>query len=355
MNISIRPGKVWLDTNGKPIQAHGACVFYENGVYYWIGENKEFTDGKNKKIWTWGIRMYASRDLYNWEDLGLIVEPDLKNKKSVLHPSRKMDRPHLLYNQQTKKYVLWLKYFDQKCHYTVLTAENLRGPYTIVNECLRPFGRKAGDYDLAVDVVTGQGYLYCELDHTDVAAVKLNRDYTDVIGEPSYIYKGYKPPLSREGITHVLHNGKHYIISSGMTGYIPNPSEVAVSDDWMTGYTIQGNPHVNDASSASFNSQISGVFSIAGTGQLVAIADRWVPDFVMDPQRYDWIYRAIRSNYDRSVKATLKEKIALTKTPMIGTANTSIARYVWLPISFEGDRLLIQWHDEWKPDELKNS
>lgn len=49
MNNSIRPGKVWLDTNGKPIQAHGACVFYENGVYYWIGENKEFTDGKNKK------------------------------------------------------------------------------------------------------------------------------------------------------------------------------------------------------------------------------------------------------------------------------------------------------------------
>ncbi len=25
---SIRPGKPWLDTNGKPIQAHGFSVFY---------------------------------------------------------------------------------------------------------------------------------------------------------------------------------------------------------------------------------------------------------------------------------------------------------------------------------------
>lgn len=346
----IHPGQVWLDTNGKPIQAHGAGVFYENGIYYWIGENKEFTDGKNKKIWTWGIRMYASKDLCNWADCGLIVEPELKNKKSVLHPSRKMDRPHLLYNRTTKKYVLWLKFFDQKCHYTVLTADKLQGPYTIVKERLRPFGRKAGDFDLAVDEATGQGYLYCELDHTDVVAVKLNSAYTDVQGEPSYIYKGYKPPLSREGVTHMQYGGKHYIITSGMTGYIPNPSEVAVSDDWMTGYTVQGNPYVNDDSSASFNSQISGVFQIRGTEQYVAIADRWVPDYVVTKERYEWLYRVIRSNFDKSVKATIKEKIALTKTPMVAAANTSLARYVWLPIRFDGDRLMIEWRDNWTPN-----
>ena len=31
---SIRPGKTWLDTDGKRIQAHGGSVFYENGIYY---------------------------------------------------------------------------------------------------------------------------------------------------------------------------------------------------------------------------------------------------------------------------------------------------------------------------------
>ena len=32
---SIRPGEVWLDTNGNPIQAHGFQVFYQDGTYYW--------------------------------------------------------------------------------------------------------------------------------------------------------------------------------------------------------------------------------------------------------------------------------------------------------------------------------
>ncbi len=43
---SIRPGQQWLNTEGKPIQAHGASIYRKDGVYYWIGENKEFTDGK---------------------------------------------------------------------------------------------------------------------------------------------------------------------------------------------------------------------------------------------------------------------------------------------------------------------
>ena len=40
---SIRPGQVWLDTNGNRIQAHGGSIIYVDGVYYWYGENKEKT------------------------------------------------------------------------------------------------------------------------------------------------------------------------------------------------------------------------------------------------------------------------------------------------------------------------
>ena len=45
MYNSFKPGQVWLDTNGKPIQAHGFSVFYKDGTWYWYGENKEKTDG----------------------------------------------------------------------------------------------------------------------------------------------------------------------------------------------------------------------------------------------------------------------------------------------------------------------
>ena len=101
---SFQPGQPWLDTEGKRIQAHGGSVFFENGVYYWYGENKEKTDGKNG-IWHWGVRCYASRDLYNWEDLGLIIPPEPDDPLSSLHPSSQMDRPHIIYNRKTKKYV----------------------------------------------------------------------------------------------------------------------------------------------------------------------------------------------------------------------------------------------------------
>lgn len=75
MYHSIRPGQVWLDTEGKRIQAHGGSVMYIDGVYYWYGENKEKTVGDGK-YWHWGVRCYTSTDLYNWEDKGLIIEPD---------------------------------------------------------------------------------------------------------------------------------------------------------------------------------------------------------------------------------------------------------------------------------------
>lgn len=52
---SIRPGKVWLDTEGKRIQAHGGSLFYEDGIYYWYGENKEKTTGESSVL-HWGIK-----------------------------------------------------------------------------------------------------------------------------------------------------------------------------------------------------------------------------------------------------------------------------------------------------------
>ena len=80
---AIYPGQPWLDTKGERIQAHGGAVYYENGTYYWYGENKTYTDGING-IWTWGLKGYASQDLYNWDDLGYLIPPVLNNPNSAL-------------------------------------------------------------------------------------------------------------------------------------------------------------------------------------------------------------------------------------------------------------------------------
>ena len=109
---SIKPGQVWLDTKGERIQAHGGSVMEWEGYYYWYGENKEFTD-REKNIWQWGVRCYRSSDLYNWEDLGLIIPPNTEDPHSSLHPSSMMDRPHIIYNKKTGKFVCWLKIMEK--------------------------------------------------------------------------------------------------------------------------------------------------------------------------------------------------------------------------------------------------
>lgn len=37
------PGKIWLDTEGNPIQAHGGGILYDerSKIYYWYGEYKD--------------------------------------------------------------------------------------------------------------------------------------------------------------------------------------------------------------------------------------------------------------------------------------------------------------------------
>lgn len=345
---TINPGRPWLDTNGRRIQAHGGNIYYDHGVYYWIGENKQFTK-KGSKIWTWGVKAYSSADLMNWRDEGLIISPEPDNRKSPLHPSSRLDRPHVIFNPKTGKYVAWLKFCD-KCYYAILMADSILGPYVMVNEFYQPYGKKCGDFDLALDEKTGEGYLFAETDHLDCIVCRLNHDFSAAEGEFQYVYRDIRPPYTREGITHTEHNGKHYIFSSGMTGYTPNPSEVAVSDSWMGPYTVLGDPHVNDDSCSSFNSQISGIFRVHGTEQYVAVADRWMPEDLMDARKYEMISRSIASRYDKSIKVSFKEKMMMIKRMMM-QVDTSISDYVLLPIDFSEEKPRIFWRDSWKPEQ----
>lgn len=257
MYDAFYPGQVWLDTNGNRIQAHGGSLIYLDGVYYWYGENKEKTD-KAAGIWHWGVRYYASTDLYNWEDRGLLIPPVTDDPNSSLHPTSMMDRPHILYNARTQKYVCWLKIMekDQTQTETVLTADSFFGPYTIVREKLRPLGMSAGDFDLAV-APDGKAYYFFERVHSETIIADLTEDYTDVTGYYSTHFPHKGPPHVREATAHFIRHGKHYLLTSGTTGYFPNPSEAAMADTWHGPYTVQGDPHIGDKTKTSFHSQIS--------------------------------------------------------------------------------------------------
>jgi hypothetical protein len=292
---AIYPGKVWLDTNGSRIQAHGGAVYYEDGFYYWYGENKEYTTGKTD-VWSWGIRCYKSSDLCNWDDLGLIIEPDTTNPGSGLFPDAYVDRPHIIKCEKTGRYVCWIKLSGQTACFIILTADKFLGPYTMIRENYRPFDYEVGDFDIHVDNATGKAYLF-ETGSRDgafgVYGMELSEDFCQVEKFLSAQYENILPPLTREGITLFEYENKKYLVTSGMTGYIPNPSDVAVSDSWETPFISIGNPHINDMSKASFNSQISQIFKLHGSEQMIAIADRWMPEELLDGELSDNLRRFI--------------------------------------------------------------
>ena len=70
---SFKPGVTWYDTDGNRIQAHAGYMFYENDTFYWYGENKEKSQSE-WDLWHWGIRLYSSKDLYNWEFVKHVID-----------------------------------------------------------------------------------------------------------------------------------------------------------------------------------------------------------------------------------------------------------------------------------------
>lgn len=343
MYKAIYPGRVWTDTEGKRIQAHGGSVIYIDGTYYWYGENKEKTTGKNG-IWHWGVRCYASRDLYNWEDKGVIIPPETEDENSSLHPTSWMDRPHIIYNKSTGKYVCWLKVMSKNWTQTetVLVSDHFLGPYVKVKEGLRPLGMDAGDFDLAV-APDGKAYYFFERVHSETICADLTTDYTDVTGFYSTHFPRVSPPYVREATAHFCRKGKHYLVTSGTTGYLPNPSEIAVADTWHGPYQILGNPHRGDTSQTSWHSQISSVFKVEGKKDLyIAVADRWVPD------RMDFQYEDYKKIFERNFNPDYHGERTMGEFGEDMHRNTSIADYVWLPFKFDENGPYLEWMDEWK-------
>jgi Glycosyl hydrolases family 43 len=354
---SFKPGDVWLDSAGKPIQAHGGSVIQVDDKYYWYGENKEFTTGKTD-VWTWGVRCYSSSDLYNWDDLGLIIPPDTKNPESPLNPAAFLDRPHILYNQRAGQFVCWIKLMSKSSvqSRTVLVAEHITGPYRIVRQDIRPLGMNAGDFDLVVSPSDGKAYMYFERVHSELICADLTDGYTDFTGYYSTHFPKSGPPFVREGPAHFARQAKQYLVTSGTTGYFPNPSEVAVAETYHGPFTVLGDLHPSDRTRTSFNSQISCVFKHPGKRDLyVAMADRWMGPLSGREFESGELSREVQEAFRKAFSPN-PEPLTTSETLLLKDnlkINTSQARYVWLPIRFDGDRPTIEWQSEWSIDQYE--
>ena len=312
----IEPGNVWKDTDGNVINAHGGGMLYYDGVYYWYGENKGDSTYRLKGVATWdcwrteagGVSCYSSKDLINWKFEGLALPSTPDDTLSDLHPSQVIERPKVIYNDKTQKFVMWMHIESpdyEKAHAGVAISGTPTGPFTYLGS-FKPNGQDSRDQTLFKDD-DGRAYHICSSEWNKTLYISLlNDEYTRESG----VYTRNFINKSREAPAVFKHKNKYYMITSGCTGWDPNVAEYAVADSLLGNWTIIGNPCTGKNADSTFYAQSAFVFLVEGRNDYyIAMFDRW-------------------------------NKIDLIDS-----------RYVWLPVEFDGERIKIEWQDKWKINE----
>src|SRR4051794_40874510 len=167
---TVVPGTIWTDTAGNRLQAHGAGVFTVGSTYYMVGEDKvagsTFT----------AVACYSSPDLVHWTRQTNALS---RQGSGDLAAGRIVERPKVIYNSTTGKYVLWMhidntSYQDRRAG--VATSSTPCGPYTYLGSS-GPLGHQSRDLGLFKDD-DGTAYLMHDDPAGSLRIDRLSADYT---------------------------------------------------------------------------------------------------------------------------------------------------------------------------------
>jgi len=284
---SFRPGEVWPDTSGHPINAHGGGILHHRGAFYWYGECRpEGPASLNALI---GVSCYRSTDLLNWENLGVALPVVHGDDRHPLAAGCKIERPKVLYNSATAKFVMWWHH-DLKGagHLNALAgiavSDTPAGPFTFL-EVLKPGWRMARDCTLFQDDDGRAYFIYATDDNANLCIHLLADDYL----RPTDIAITIFPGRFMEAPCVFKHEGRYYFIGSDCTGWLPNEARSASAPCIWGPWKELGNPGLGEGADTTWGAQSTFVFPVPGRpGAFVFMADRWVPE-ALHNSRYVWL------------------------------------------------------------------
>ncbi len=353
---NLRPGSLWLDTEGNSIQAHGGQVQLlpvpdEDGDkiwrYLWIGENKSNGHYGNN------IAVYSSEDLLSWTFEGNVLrsvesrkdleedpyftglykdctEEELDEIYAAINTSAVIERPKMLYNEATDQYVIWFHHDSatKEGGYTydagmagVAVSDSPYGPFRFIGryrlddcpedelDCF-PFSKgESRDMNLFRDD-DGTAYIvYTSENNKTLYISKLNESYTGLSADPNEAVYGEDyirlfPGSMREAPVLIKNEGRYYLMSSSTTGWFSNQARVWSAEEIFGTWENDGNPCEGDGMDLTFDTQSTSIFRTED-GQWVYYGDRW------------------------------------------NSADLADSRYIWLPVTFPDGKLTISWEPDW--------
>ncbi len=353
---SFLPGAKWYDTEGNIIQAHGGQIQRmpvpagDGSVeekYVWVGEDKR--NGHTGNC----VAMYYSEDLYTWSFGGDVLrsvesreqldrdpyftevykgcsKEELDRVYDVLGSSKVIERPKMLYNEMTGKYVIWFHSDDstEKNTYRydtgmagVAIADSPLGPFRLIDryrlnhcpdgaiDCFPSSKGEARDMNLFKDDEGTAYIIYTSENNKTIYISRLNEEYTYLSKLPEEAVYGEDyirifPGAMREAPVLFKNGGRYYIMTSSTTGWDSNEARVWSADSIFGKWKNDGSPCEGTARSITYDTQSTSVFQ-AENGQWIYYGDRWNRDELAD------------------------------------------SRYIWLPVRFEEGKMIIRWQNEW--------
>ena len=213
-----------IDTDGNTLYTGEASfLYYDNYYYLYLNDWGNcsgincctekfssscasccFTSLPNDCVYADGhnIRVYRTKNFVSWENMGIALS-------SSYYIPGVIFRPHVLYNSQTKKFIMW--YEDRWTNgtsnpgYAISLSNTPDGPFIRYNDSVHmTTGYKIGDFDIFIDDKSNIGYHV----RTGVVIEQLNQDYTQSTGNVSIVTRN----SSVEGPSMFERNGIYYVL-----------------------------------------------------------------------------------------------------------------------------------------------
>lgn len=326
----IASGKVWRDTDGNVINAHGGGVLFHDGTYYWFGEHRP-SNGFATEV---GVMCYSSTDLLNWKNEGVALSVS-SEKGSDIEKGCIMERPKVIYNEKTGKFVMWLHLELKGQGYgparaAVAVSDSPAGPYRFirsgrVNPGVYPLnmtkkerkrkwdnsryekwwtpewyeaikggmfvqrdlqgGQMSRDMTLFVDDDRKAYHIYSSEDNLTLQIAELADDYLSHTGRYIRIFPGghnEAPAIFKK-------DGTYWMVTSGCTGWEPNKARLLTASSIFGEWKQLPNPCVGKDADKTFGGQSTYILPLTGKKDaFVFMADMWRPKSLAD-SRYIWL------------------------------------------------------------------
>jgi beta-xylosidase len=345
-HTNLNSSQAWIDTDGNKINAHGGGILKFGEKYYWFGTYHVARSMKEKI--PEGVNCYSSDNLKNWKYEGLVFQT-VEDAQSPITIGCIVERPKVIYNKSTGKFVMWFHHeLKGKGYRSALTglaiSDNITGPFKYVksvrpnagvwplnypDSLKKPFdtgigalkkdsqrkneliakgyylhrdfktGQMSRDMTLFVDTDDKAYHIHASEDNQTLHISELTDDYTGFTGK----YVRILPSEANEAPAIIKKGNRYYIISSGCTGWDPNPARSATATDIMGNWVNTGNPIVGSSEQLATTFGAQGTYILKMDNGYILMADRWNPSEISES---DYLWLSLQFN-NRKPELSLKK------------------------------------------------